>query len=110
MTALTFTHAANEFMRMFPEAKFSEQRVSRGTRRELYAEFDGKLAKLHFETDKSSRVKADERPITFAVFAVSEVAPPFTNYHSDRWGSVDSPTPPTVDDLVKSISTAKTNL
>lgn len=103
MTALTLNNAREAFKTAYPGHSVWSARVARGTRTELYAEAGETLVTLHIKTDSTSRAKAADRPVEFATFSRDEIGSDFKNLYRTRWGAVDSPTPPTLEDVEAAI-------
>lgn len=103
MTELTLNNARAAFQTAYPGHSVWSARVARGTRTELYAEAGEILITLHISTDPESRKRSADRPVKFATFSRDEIGKNFKNIYRTRWGSVDSPTPPTLEDLVSAI-------
>lgn len=103
MTELTLNNARAAFQTAYPGHSVWSARVARGTRTELYAEAGNILITLHIKTDSTSRAKAADRPVEFATFSRDEIGSDFKNLYRTRWGAVDSPTPPALEDLVSAI-------
>lgn len=87
----------------FPGLEVQQKRVSGITRTELWVEdSQGAQTIFHYTTDKTSRARADQRPVEFAVLSTKLSL--FETTYSQVWGGVDTPPVPEQEDFIRALA------